>query len=233
MTPSDTDFSTTDSHVAAESLGDEIATLCSVIYAAEAQLMDLIYRFDKDRCFEKLGFSSTAAWLNYRCGFEMSTARTRIRVAHALQKLPKIKARFASGEFSYSKVRAVTQIADEQSEDYLEMIAEHGSAYHVAKLVAKVRGCKKALELSDAVYEARELSVSYDESGAMILRGRFPAEQGALIVKALEREMEREFRDKDKEETDEDVPAGTSCSREPITRRRADALSADCRNQSQ
>ena len=56
----------------------------------------------------------------------------------------------------------------------------------------------------------------------MILRGRFPAEQGALIIKALEREMEREFREK----PEEDVPAGTSCSREPMPTRRADALSA-------
>ena len=62
-----------------------------------------------------------------------------VRVAHALAKLPKINKRFAEGALSYSKVRAITRIADEANEDYLLMLARHGTAHHVEKAVSKYR----------------------------------------------------------------------------------------------
>jgi len=45
----------------------------------------------------------------------------------------------AAGQLSYSKVRAITRVADEQTEDYLLMIALHGTADHVEKLVHHFR----------------------------------------------------------------------------------------------
>ena len=56
----------------------------------------------------------------------MGAARERVRVAHALVGLPKISQGFSKGKLSYSKVRAITRLADESNEDYLLMIAEHG-----------------------------------------------------------------------------------------------------------
>lgn len=134
-------------------------------------------------------------WLNFKCGIDMNTARERVRVAHALGRLPKIDARFAKGALSYSKVRAMTRIADESNEDYLLMIAKHGTAYHVEKLVSKFR---RAVRLNDAgaikaQRDNRKLDCYYDPDGCLVIKGRFPAEQGALIVKALEMAMERQF----------------------------------------
>jgi hypothetical protein len=48
---------------------------------------------------------------NFKVGLNLGAAREKIRVAHALEGLPRIAASMARGELSYSKVRALTRIA--------------------------------------------------------------------------------------------------------------------------
>jgi hypothetical protein len=203
-----------------ERLGNQISELCAYIYAAEHRLLTLIREFDEQKGWEYLGFRNCASWLNFKCGINMNTARERVRVAHALAKLPKVDHRFAEGAISYSKVRAITRVADAGNEDYFLMNARHGTAYHVEKLVRKFR---QATKLQDADENPdprpnRRLSYHYDWDGDLVIKGRFPAEQGALIVKALEMVLERNFREK-KDAADHEVH-----SDEPISARRADAL---------
>ena len=204
----------------AEDLGAEITELCSYIYAAESRLLTLIREFDEKEYWAQLGLCSCAHWLNFKCGIGMNAAREKVRVANALAELPRISDGFSKGELSYSKVRAMTRIADETNEDYLLMIATHGTAHHVEKLVAKYRGAKRLQDarLADEQHRDRELSHYYDHDGCLVIKARMPAEQGALIVKALEMAMENDF-------GDADVTAETS-DPEPIAARRADALAA-------
>jgi hypothetical protein len=205
----------------AEQLGAKISELCSYIYAAEHRLLTRIREFDEQEGWAHLGFHSCAYWLNFKCGIDMNTARERVRVAHALGRLPKIDARFAKGAISYSKVRAVTRIAEEADEDYLLMIMKHGTAHHVEKLVRLYRRAERLQDPEDAKdrHHNRQLSHRYDEDGCLVIKGRFSAEQGALIVKALEMAMEKQY----SENVDSDVPAETS-EPTPIATRRADAL---------
>lgn len=202
----------------AEQLGAEITELCSYIYAAESRLLTLIREFDEKEYWARLGLCSCAHWLNFKCGIGMNATREKVRVANALAELPKISDGFSKGELSYSKVRAMTRIADETNEDYLMMIATHGTAHHVEKLVSKYRGAKRLQDagLANEQHRDRELSHYYDHDGCLVIKARMPAEQGALIVKALEMAMENDF-------GDADVTAETS-DPEPIAARRADAL---------
>jgi len=198
----------------AERLGAKISELCSYIYAAEHRLLTLIREFDEQEGWAHLGFHSCAYWLNFKCGIDMNTARERVRVAHALGRLPKVDARFSEGSISYSKVRAVTRIADENNEDYLLMIAKHGTAHHVEKLVRSYRRAERLqdTEAANEGHDNRQLSYHYDEDGCLVIKGRLPAEQGALIVKALEMAMEKQYAGKAESDVD------------PIATRRADAL---------
>ena len=206
----------------AEQLGEQITELCSYIYAAESRLLALIHEFDDKQYYEKLGFCSCAHWLNFKCGIGMNAAREKVRVANALAKLPKMDERFSKGELSYSKVRAMTRIADETNEDYLLMIAKHGTAHHVEKLVSKYRTAKRVQDASVAneQYRDRELSHYYDHDGCLVIKARLPAEQGALIVNALEMAMDKDFRVSDV--TADQMPLGQTS--QPIAVRRADAL---------
>jgi len=210
-----------------ERIADEISELCSYIYAAEHRLLTLVREFDEQEGWAQLGFHSCAYWLNFKCGMDLNTARERIRVAHALGRLPQIDSRFAAGTVSYSKVRAMTRIANEGNEDYLLMVATHGTAHHVEKLVQKYRRAKR-LQDADAAneqYENRQLSYHYDHDGCLVIKGRFPAEQGALIVKAFEMAMEKQFEAASvgAASAATDVSAETS-EPTPISTRRADAL---------
>jgi Domain of unknown function (DUF222)/HNH endonuclease len=202
-----------------EQLADKISTLASYVYAAEQRLLTLIREFDEREGWKYLGFHSCACWLNFKCGMDMNTARERLRVAHALGRLPKIDARFAEGAISYSKVRAMTRIADANNEDYLLMIAKHGTAYHVETLVRKYRRAKRLqdAEQARAQHDHRQLRHYHDDDGSLVIKGRFPPEQGALILKALAMAMERDVAD---------VSAATSALDEPVAVRRADALAA-------
>jgi hypothetical protein len=198
----------------AERLGAKISELCSYIYAAEHRLLTLIREFDEQEGWAHLGFHSCAYWLNFKCGIDMNTARERVRVAHALGRLPKVDARFAKGAISYSKVRAVTRIANENNEDYLLMIAKHGTAHHVEKLVRLSRRAERLqdTEAAQERHDNRQLSYRYDHDGCLVIKGRFPAEQGELMVKALEMAMEKQYAGNAESEVD------------PIATRRADAL---------
>jgi hypothetical protein len=158
----------------------------------------------------------------------MNAAREKVRVAHALKDLPGISERFRKGELSYSKVRAMTRVADAANEDYLLMIAQHGTAHHVEKLVSQFRRCKRLQDTENANKQqaTRSLHCHFDDDGSMVIRGRIPAEQGALIVKALELAMDRAGTSSKArlEQNAADVTAVTSISREPFHASRADAL---------
>ena len=91
---------------------------------------------------------SCAHWLNFKCGIAMGAAREKVRVARALETLPKVSAAMRSGALSYSKAREITRVGNEHNEEYLLSIAEHGTAAHVEKLVRAYRRCQEAEELS-------------------------------------------------------------------------------------
>ena len=182
-------------YVEGEQLGDQITELCGYLYAATYRLLVLIHEFDEQGYWHLPGLCSCAHWLNFKCGIGMNAAREKVRVANALAELPKISKAFERGELSYSKARAMTRIADSNNEDFLLMIARHGTAWHVEKLVSKYSRAKRLQETEAAneQHASRELSYFYDDDGALVLNARLPAEQGALIVKALEMAMDKQF----------------------------------------
>ena len=202
-----------DSPSPAEKLGSEISELAAYITVATYQLLLMIAEFDRKRYWEAQGFPTCAHWLAFNCGFGMNSARERLRVAHALFRLPKIAAKFSKGQLSYSKVRAVTRVADETNEEHLLNFAEHGTAAQVERLVAQYRQAQH-LNNEDNAYQAyinREVSYYYDLDGSVVMKVRMPAEQGEMVLKALEKMMDRDYR-----ESEEPAPAAA---------RRADALS--------
>ncbi len=113
-----------------EALGNRIAELSAHLTACKARLIDLIGEFDASGGWADEGCLTCARWLNWKCGVSAPAAREQVRVARALRGLRRVREAFASGAVSYSKVRALTRVATPQSEEYLLMIAEHGTPTH-------------------------------------------------------------------------------------------------------
>jgi hypothetical protein len=133
----------------------------------------------------------------------------------------------AKGELSYSKVRELTRVACEVTEDYLLMIARHGTAHHVEELVRKFRRAKEAEELSREAQQhaSRFLCWHYDDDGSLVMKARLPAEAGAVVMKALNAAIEELPIDEGADsQSDSDTPAGVSTVKSTLRAKRADAL---------
>src|SRR5690348_322137 len=174
--------------VSLRELAAEITELAGHLNAAHYRWLSLIAEFDRRSGWSDGSTQSCAHWLNWKCGIDIGAAREKVRVAHALTKLPQIAAAMERGTLSYSKARALTRVACEHTEQYFLDIALHGTAAHVEKLVRGYRRAKEAMELSrEAQQQAtRKVSYFYDTDGSLVLKARLPAEIGTLVVKALD-----------------------------------------------
>jgi len=175
-------------------LGDEIAELSAHLDAATAHLLDLIREFDS-RAGWNTGFRSCAAWLSWRVGLDIGAARERVRVAHALETLPRLAQALARGELSYAKVRALTRVATPETEERLLRVGRAGTADHVERIVRGWRRMdRKAEAREDARRHAcRALHVYQTEDGVVTIRGRLTPEVGAVLVQALNAAREALF----------------------------------------
>jgi Domain of unknown function (DUF222)/HNH endonuclease len=109
----------------------------------------------------------------------------------------------AHRRFSYSKVRVLTRVADPDSECDLHELAQHATAAQLQRMLRAFRRVTRAE--TEAAHEARELSGYWDENGSLWLRARLPAEEGALVLAALESSRDALVRDGDGSESG---PAG-------------------------
>jgi hypothetical protein len=194
-------------------LAAQITELAGHLNAANYRWLSLVAEFDRRHGWSDGSTQSCAHWLNWQCGIDIGAAREKVRVAHALEKLPRIAAAMARGELSYSKARALTRVACENTEEYFLSIALHGTAAHVEKLVRCYRRAKESEELSREARQqaSRLVSCLYDEDGCLVLKARLPAEIGARVLKALDAAIN-------------DFSAETSEERPSLGVRRADAL---------
>ena len=169
-----------------DSLGDEIAELSVHLDAATARLLDLIREFDTRGGWNN-GFRSCAAWLSWRVGLDIGAARERVRVAHALETLPRLAQALARGELSYAKVRALTRVATPEIEERLLAVGRAGTADHVERIVRGWRRMdRKAEAQEDARRHARrELYMYQGDDGMVVIRGRLAPEVGAVLAQAL------------------------------------------------
>jgi hypothetical protein len=221
----------------AHQLGEQITLLAGQINAANYQMLKLIARFDDRKAWSEGGtVRSCAHWLNWKCGIVLGAAREKVRVAHCLETLPLIDASFATGEISYSKVRAMTRVATPENEDFLLTIAQYGTASHVEKVVGKYKNVQRADEdaAEDDQAQARELLYYQDEDGSWVIHARLPAEAGSFVVKAIEAvaaplqlEIQKQKLENVSAETSSDTPTDAltdSAVHNTYAQTRADAL---------
>ena len=178
-----------------EKLGDEIARLAAHIHAATYRLLVLIRKFDEGEGWAG-GFRSCAHWLSWRTGIAPGPARERVRVAKALARLPLISAAMASGEMSFSKVRALTRKATQENEAALLEVARHATAARTEELIqcwGRVDRLEEGRE-EKLRHQARFLQLYPDHDGSFRVLGRLDPEVGALLEKALDWATEELYR---------------------------------------
>jgi hypothetical protein len=167
----------------AAELEGEIASLAAHINAATYRLIEMLREFDELAGWS--GWPTPAHWLQWRCGYSLGAAREKFRVARTLPELPRIREAFRTGRLSFAQVRAVIRIATPENEATLLMWAQHSTASQMEKFARLYR---RYGENAAALSQHRERSfTSWEEDDGMVsFRIRLPAEQAAVVLKAIE-----------------------------------------------
>jgi hypothetical protein len=125
------------------------------------------------------------------------------------------------GELSFSQVRALSRVATEANEGDLLELARGSTTAQLERKVRSFRRGSRAdeAELERERHERRALSVFPDEEGMYVIRGRLPAEVGALLMRAVEAASDALYRETNDSRLQADTDSGRAAAQ-----RRADAL---------
>jgi len=206
----------------AAELEGEIASLAAHINAATYRLIEMLREFDELEGWN--GWPTPAHWLQWRCGYSLGAARERFRVARALPALPRIRAAFRAGQLSFAQVRAVIRVATPENEPTLLSWAQHSTASQLEKFTRLYR---RHGDNAAAISQHRERSfISWEEDDGMVsIRIRLPAEQAAVVMKAIEAAKEPPSPcDAPPAGAEAEAEAEADVSAETLCARRADAL---------
>ena len=182
---------TLESPLPLELIEREITQLASHIHAATCRWLGLVAEFDRREGWAQWGCRSCAHWISWRCSIAPVAAREHVRVARRLERLPLIRAAFARGELSYSKVRALSRVEDVEREEELLGLARDATAAQLERILRAYRGVVAVETVAAGAPPDRYLSWREDDDGALLLRARLPAEEGALVLAALRAAEER------------------------------------------
>jgi hypothetical protein len=190
-----------------ERLENELATLSAHLNAGLARFLELVARFLRDGAIVD---DDPARWLAFRCGIATREAREYLRVAEALEKLPAIREAFSRGELTFTKVRALTRVATPASEEGLLELASTLTASQLERALRAFR--RLAAEEARETHELEYVDYHFAEDGSLYLRARLPAEDGTLLVRALDAARERVVARRREEQASRDAEA----SAEPV-----------------
>ena len=211
-----------------ELLEREISELAAHIHAATCRFLLLVGELDRREGWAEWGCKSCAHWLSWRCAIGLGAAREQVRVARAIDDLPAIRAAFGRGRLSFSQVRAMTRVATPESEEELLEIAEHATAAQLEALIRRYRGVLE-IELgdADAAFRQRFVNCRHDEDGSLLIEARLPAEEGAVVLAALDAARSALRSGEEVRCADEDVSAETPAERQAVSNADALVLMAD------
>jgi hypothetical protein len=166
-----------------ERLEARICELAGHLTAATCQFLLLIADFDVRKGWADWEMPSCAAWLSWKCQIASGTAREQVRVARALGALPAITAEFAAGRLSYAKVRALTRIANPETEHDLLEMATPMTANQMERFAQAHR------RVTDAdrgqTRPVRQLTWNCVKDLDYVFRAILPVEGAAVVLQAL------------------------------------------------
>src|SRR5690606_13156875 len=167
---------------------DRVAVLYGEITSATREFLAAVAACDRHRDWAEAGFGSCAEWLAWRIGITRNTANEKVRVAVALEELPKTSEAMGRGELSFTKVRALTRVATPASEPELLALARSVSAARLERLIRswRVDGRGDELRAERLRHRSRTFSVFPDGEGTYLVRGRLTPEIAAVLLRAVE-----------------------------------------------
>jgi Domain of unknown function (DUF222)/HNH endonuclease len=163
---------------------DELDQTTIMMSAASARALRAVADVDRRGLWRRDGATSVTSWLAGRYSSAWGTAREWVRVAHALEGLPRIGGAYAAGGLSWDQLLPLTRFATPETDPRW---AERAPGMRPAALWREARRHERvrAREAEEARRQ-RFLSLNWDhERGVVWLEGMLPAEEGTALQAAL------------------------------------------------
>lgn len=172
-----------------EAVRRELGRLAARIASATCDFLALVAELDRREGWAGQGITSCAHWLSIYCGLSSGAAREQVRVARALEHLPRTQEMFRAGRLSFSKVRALTRVATSEDEAELLAVALSATANQLERLVSGIRRAESLADVN-VRHARRSLTWREEEDGSTTFTVRCDPEDAATILETLE-----QFRD--------------------------------------
>ncbi len=204
---------------------EDFAELQRATEMLEVERLRRLAEIERRRVFARDGHLSAASWLasTYKVGW--GSAREQVRVARALEEMPRTRRALDEGELSMSAVRVLVAARDadpsafERCEEELVEAARIHSMQNLQRVAAYWRQAverEQALESDEKVRARRRLHASVTFLGMVRVDGTLDPETGETLLTALRAVLDAES----KSNGGDDRTPG---------QRRADALGEICR----
>ena len=187
--------------------------------------IQLLVEFDLSGEWAFDGSPTCAHWVGERVDAEVSTAREWLRIGHALSTVDEIARRFGDGRLSYSKVRALTRVANAANQHELCAIAERVKAGHLPTALAQWLTRNESDDDRKTRHRA-STKFGWRLAPDGMVEGwlRLPPETGGALTTTIETQVMRAERGED---ASMDAPDSPSVAKWPtMPQQRADALLA-------
>ena len=179
-----------ESRAARAALVDEIAALHRLISSSQRRLLGLVAELDSSEAYAGDGCKDASQWISGHLGISRFHAHRVVDCAHAIEGLPATGAALESGTLSLDKTVQLIRFATPDSERRLIPWARRVSVRALRERADRA----VRVELEDAQEAEMQRSFRWwsSDDGAMTwFEGRFPAAEGAVVVKAVSRAAER------------------------------------------
>jgi hypothetical protein len=205
---------------------EDFAELQRAVELLEVERLRRLSEIDRRRLFERDGHLSAAAWLATTFKVTWGSAREHVRVARALEEMPRTRRALDDGDLSLSAVRLLVAAREadpsafERDEAQLVEAARIHSMNDLQRVAAYWRQAverERSLDGDDKLRERRRLHASVSFLGMVRVDGDLDPEAGETLLTALRAVLDAESRSRPQD--DLRTPA----------QRRADALGEICR----
>jgi hypothetical protein len=182
-----------------------ISDLMGVMNAATAELVGVIAEVDRTGLWQGCGIRSLEHWVTWRCGVSARRARQLVAMARRLDELPAVREVFAAGSMSEDQAAVVfrhtTPATDDQVAELAPLMTEPQLRRALASIPQPAPEPVAEEASSVAVDPAtagplRYVRFGWADDGSWRLSAMLPADDGAVVERAIQAAFDREFRDR-------------------------------------
>ncbi len=172
--------------VNAGQLEDEIAEVCGILNVATGRLVSLIGRVLVTESYAGAGIRSPEQWVAWKCGLSLGRARALVAMARRLPELPVTRAALEAGELAEDQVAVICHHTPVHNDGEVAELARSATVSQLRRTLGRHTFAKPTPEPApEADPEPRRVSFGFGDDGSYRLSAVLPADQGALLERAL------------------------------------------------